>query len=152
MARLTCRRCGHHAALGFHVNGCPECLGNGQRGIYEVTYDYDAAAQEDLRRALRRSRDHSMWRFEGLLPAGSRDVDVVTLGEGGTPLVHAGWLPASNRLGRLFLKNETANPTWCSKDRGNAVSATMGRLLGAAGMVDDRLPGRGRGAACARDA
>src|SRR5689334_22058891 len=135
MARLTCRRCGYQESIGFHVNGCPQCLRNGRRGIFEVTYNYDAAAQEALARALRRRRVHCIWRFESLVPASGRDVEVVTLGEGGTPLIEANWLPASDAVGRLFLKNETANPTWCSKDRGNAVSATMGRLLGAPGMV-----------------
>jgi threonine synthase len=39
------------------------------------------------------------------------------------------------KLEHVFLKNETANPTWCSKDRGNAVTASVGRMLEVGGVV-----------------
>lgn len=47
----------------------------------------------------------------------------VTLGEGGTPLIPAGWL--SEELGcRVFLKYEAVNPTGSFKDRGMTVAIT----------------------------
>ncbi|MGC8740323.1 MAG: pyridoxal-phosphate dependent enzyme [Candidatus Sumerlaeaceae bacterium] len=54
-----------------------------------------------------------------------------TLGEGHTPLIKA---PASVKaytgLDRLFLKNETANPTWSFKDRGTVACCALARQLG----------------------
>jgi len=60
---------------------------------------------------------------------------MVTLGEGGTPLLDAAWLSRFTGAEKVYLKNETANPTWCSKDRANTVSVSVGRSLGAPGMV-----------------
>lgn len=68
-----------------------------------------------------------IWRFIDLLPV-EPEVEVVTLGEGWTPL-----LPA--RLGsalgvRLHWKWEGANPTGSQKDRGLAVAVAKGKALG----------------------
>jgi threonine synthase len=58
----------------------------------------------------------------------------LTLGEGGTPLLHAPRL--SERLGRdLWLKWEGANPTGSFKDRGMAVAVGRAAERGARGVV-----------------
>lgn len=51
----------------------------------------------------------------------------ITLGEGGTPLVHSAWLSEVVR-GEVFVKVEGANPTGSFKDRGmtTAISAAVG--------------------------
>jgi threonine synthase len=59
---------------------------------------------------------------------------VITLGEGGTPLLAAPRL--SERLGvELWLKWEGANPTGSFKDRGMAVAVSRALERGAAGVV-----------------
>ena len=75
---------------------------------------------------LRDSSRPGIWRWRGLLPPVPAD-QIVSLHEGGTPLlrIRNGDAPA-----QLFLKNETANPTWSYKDRAASVSATMARWLG----------------------
>ena len=61
-------------------------------------------------------------------------VDVVTLGEGFTPLLAAPRL--SERLGvELWLKWEGANPTGSFKDRGMTVAVSRARADGAPGVV-----------------
>ncbi len=67
-----------------------------------------------------------VWRWAGLLPAVELD-QRVTLHEGSTPFVPID-LPGVNA--RVFLKNETSNPTWSWKDRPNAVSISMARQFG----------------------
>ena len=65
------------------------------------------------------------------VPAGAR---VITLLEGGTPLVPAQAL--SDRVGaQVFLKVEGANPTGSFKDRGMTVAVTHAAALGAKAVI-----------------
>jgi threonine synthase len=54
----------------------------------------------------------------------SEAVPVVSLGEGNTPLLHLERTGARLGLARLYLKDETRNPTWSYKDRLAAVAIT----------------------------
>ena len=67
----------------------------------------------------------SLWRYERVLPIGA--AHAVTLGEGFTPL-----LPAGNRL---FVKDESRNPTGSFKARGMAVAVSMAKALGARALA-----------------
>jgi threonine synthase len=71
-----------------------------------------------------------MWRYRELMPLfdGERPV---TLGEGWTPLIHATRLGRSLGLERLFVKDESLNPTNSFKARGLAAAVTRASLLGA---------------------
>src|SRR6185369_6986992 len=55
----------------------------------------------------------------------------VTLGEGYTPLLHARTLGATLGLDRLFVKDESLNPTNSFKARGQSAAITRARYLGA---------------------
>jgi threonine synthase len=65
--------------------------------------------------------------YRDLLPV-TESTPVITLGEGGTPLIHASSLSAMTGC-EVYLKVEAANPTGSFKDRGMtvAVSAAVGR-------------------------
>ena len=65
--------------------------------------------------------------YRDLLPV-TADTPVITLGEGGTPLVRAATLSAMTGC-EVYLKVEAGNPTGSFKDRGMtvAVSAAVGR-------------------------
>lgn len=68
----------------------------------------------------------AMWRYWPLLPVDPPD-EAVTLGEGGTPL-----LPArSFDRQRVYLKDETRNPTGSHKDRSLSVAITHAKAVGA---------------------
>jgi len=72
-------------------------------------------------------------RFLDRLPFEAGD-PIVTLQEGSTPLVHAGWL--SERVGaEVFLKIEGANPTGSFKDRGMCCAVTNARKEGAEAVI-----------------
>jgi threonine synthase len=59
----------------------------------------------------------------------------ISLGEGGTPLIHARRLGAELGLERLFLKFEGTNPTGSFKDRGMVLAVNRAVSRGAAAVV-----------------
>jgi threonine synthase len=75
-----------------------------------------------------------MWRYKEILPLLEGDKGVidapVTLGEGWTPLLRARRLGKSLGLDRLFVKDESANPTGSAKARGLSAAATRALHLG----------------------
>jgi threonine synthase len=93
-------------------------------------------ARYDLDRARSWSRDRlkdrapNMWRYRELMPIFDGE-EPVTLGEGFTPLVHAKALGATIGLDRLYIKDESANPTQSFKARGQSAAITRARYLGA---------------------
>lgn len=70
-----------------------------------------------------------VWRFRELLPL-SDESDVVSLGEGNTPLYDAPRTAAYCRLAHLKLKHQGANPTGSFKDTGMTAAVTQARKLG----------------------
>lgn len=58
------------------------------------------------------------------------DIDVLTLGEGFTPLLEMPELADDAGVDVLYVKNEAANPTWSFKDRGTAAGIRRALQLG----------------------
>ena len=73
-------------------------------------------------------RQPTLWRYRELLPIESPE-DVVTLGEGATPLLEAPTLGEQIGLHRLLIKDEGLLPTGTFKARGAAVGVTRSREL-----------------------
>ena len=74
-----------------------------------------------------------MCRFRELLPVG--DGDLVTLGEGDTPLLACRRLGERFELGRLFVKQEAANPTGAFKDRESCVVVSLAVRFGVSAVA-----------------
>jgi threonine synthase len=91
---------------------------------------YDLAAARGWSRDSLAGREPNMWRYRELMPLLPGE-QPVTLGEGFTPLVHARRLGASLGLERLFIKDESLNPTNSFKARGLSAAVTRARTLGA---------------------
>ena len=70
-----------------------------------------------------------MWRYRELLPLFPGE-SPVTLGEGFTPLIHAVRLGRELGLSRLYVKDESLNPTNSFKARGQSTAVTRARALG----------------------
>jgi threonine synthase len=93
-------------------------------------------ARYDLDKARAWSRDSlkgrvpTLWRYRELMPLLDGE-EPVTLGEGFTPLVHARSLGASLGLDRLYVKDESLNPTNSFKARGQSAAITRAKYLGA---------------------
>lgn len=115
MFRLACTRCSWQAD-DADLAGCPAC-----GATVDVRYDSpDLPLRPDL---------PGVWRYAARLPL--RDAaHVVSLGEGGTPLVRSAHLAAELGLPELYFKIEGANPTGSYKDRIAAVGISRARELG----------------------
>jgi len=70
-----------------------------------------------------------MWRYRELMPIFENE-QPVSLGEGMTPLFHATRLGARLGLERLYVKDESLNPTNSFKARGQSAAITRARALG----------------------
>lgn len=75
-------------------------------------------------------RTSSLWRYREVLPV-TKEVNIVSLGEGWTPLIHARALGSSLGMEQLYVKDESLNPTQSFKARGMAVAVSMAKELGA---------------------
>ena len=91
-------------------------------------YDLDRA--RSWRRESLVGRAPDMWRYRELMPLFDGE-SPVTLGEGFTPLFHARSLGASIGLERLYIKDESLNPTNSFKARGQSAAITRAKYLGA---------------------
>jgi threonine synthase len=91
---------------------------------------YDLEKARAWRPDSLKGRPPNMWRYREMLPLFAGE-EPVTLGEGFTPLVHAQSLGASLGLPRLYIKDESLNPTNSFKARGQAAAITRAKYLGA---------------------
>ena len=121
LKRLECSACGLEHEWSRLQNLCRSC----NRPLLAML-DLAAAKRTMTREALL-TRDKSLWRYREVLPLPS-DVEPVSLGEGGTPLLRA------ERVGNdveLWIKDESINPTQSFKARGMSVAVSMAKYLGA---------------------
>jgi threonine synthase len=94
-----------------------------------VRYDLDRAAATLTKESLR-DRGSDLWRYREVLPV-EHDENIVSLGEGWTPLVRASRLGKQLGLDNLFIKDESQNPTQSFKARGMTAAVSMAKELGA---------------------
>jgi threonine synthase len=124
VTHLSCSSCAQRYASGQLHNLCLSC---GKPLL--VHYDLPRAATT-LTRAALAGRAATLWRYREVLPV-VQDDHVTTLGEGWTPLVHARHLGERLGMTRLYIKDESLNPTASFKARGMAVAVSMAKELGA---------------------
>ena len=92
-----------------------------------VRYDLDLIRTKWRRRNVA-SGPPNMWRYAAVLPAA--DENVVSLGEGWTPLLRTQRLGARIGADQLWVKDEGLNPTGSFKARGLSCAISMCRELG----------------------
>src|SRR5687767_4950253 len=97
-------------------------------------YDLDRAAVTLTRETLASRRTRGLWRWAEILPV-SRWEAVLTLGEGGTPLLPARRLGSRLGVPELLLKSDSLNPTGSFKARGMAAAVSRALELGATRFV-----------------
>ena len=117
---LSCRECGHRTGLGPHY-ACPECF-----GPLEVAYEFPAVSREEIEAGPR-----NIWRYKALLPVPADIEESPNTEPGFTRLLPAGNLAAELGLERLWVKDDSTNPTNSFKDRVVACALSAARELDA---------------------
>lgn len=92
-------------------------------------YDLEGAGAKINRDELG-GRRSDMWRYLEVLPAAS-EAEIISLGEGWTPLRQAPSLGRQLGLQRLYIKDESLNPTGSFKARGLSAAVTAAAARGA---------------------
>ncbi|WP_419996003.1 threonine synthase [Streptomyces boninensis] len=124
-AALSCRECGHRVPLG-PVFACEECF-----GPLEIAYDLPTGDPEALRQQIA-AGPKSIWRYAPLLPVPADVADKPNLNPGFTKLIEADRLAAELGVeaGKLFVKDDSGNPTHSFKDRVVAIAVEAARAFG----------------------
>jgi len=120
---LECSDCGTRYSTREIHTFCPDC-----QAPLITRYDLTAARQHLDREAVR-ARPRGMWRWSELLPVDD-PANQVNLGEGDTPTLPLPRLGSELGLTRLFLKDESFNPTGTFKARGLAAAISKAKELG----------------------
>jgi threonine synthase len=118
---LRCRACGRAEPIGLSYV-CPACF-----GPLEVDYDY-GIIRRSLTRAAIAARAPGIWRYLELLPVQAAPARGLPVGS--TPLVPADRLAPKLGLDRLWIKDDTRNPSLSFKDRAVAVAAARATEFG----------------------
>jgi threonine synthase len=120
-----CSLCGAEYLPGQVTYTCPRDGGN-----LDVILDYSALSKKYQPADITTRTDGSLWRYLPLLPVSDPGGDE-------TPLRAVGWTPVFNLqqsalklgLSRLWLKDESRNPTASFKDRASAVVVARTRKM-----------------------
>src|SRR5438067_11604333 len=123
LKHLECSACGLEHKSSRLQNLCRSC----NKPLFAIV-DL-AAASRTLQRETLPTRDKSLWRYREVLPLPG-DVEPVSLGEGGTPLLPASGSYRTDDID-LWIKDESLNPTQSFKARGMSVAVSMAKHLGA---------------------
>jgi threonine synthase len=124
LTHLECAACGQEHEARRLLNLCREC----EKPLL-VRYDLERAKRTLTKESLD-GRGADLWRYREVLPV-ERDANIVSLGEGWTPLLQATRLGERLGLSKLYIKDESQNPTQSFKARGMAVAVSMAKELGA---------------------
>lgn len=119
---LQCSNCGQHYDP-FQLHQTSVCCNA------PLTAQYDTADVVPLSREVLPAHSENMWRYLEMLPV--FDVDnIVTLGEGMTPLQQLHRIPSLLGFERLLWKDESQNPTGSFKARGLSAAISKAKEFG----------------------
>jgi threonine synthase len=123
LSHLQCSGCSRTFDADVVQTFCPEC-----QAPFLARYNL-TAAHDTLDRDAFRYRLPGMWRWHELLPVHNAE-NMLTLGEGDTPLLHLPRLGGLLGLKYLYAKEEGRNPTGSFKARGLAAAVSKAKELG----------------------
>ncbi len=128
LSHLQCSQCQKVYEVFQIQTYCTDC-----NAPLVCVYDLDRA-KEVLDPSAVKARPKGMWRWHELLPVVSPQ-NIVTLGEGDTPLLALDRLGIDLSLPHLFAKDESLNPTGTFKARGLAAAISKAKELGISKVI-----------------
>ena len=126
--QLECINCHTRVPLDKTVAGCPNCGEVILEAVYAFTIDVGVWT------AGLKLRSPNLWRYREVLPIYD-SANIVSLGEGGTPLIKSEVLAANLGLKHLYIKDERQGPTGSFKDRQATVAISALREMGVDELV-----------------
>jgi threonine synthase len=138
---LECVRCGSPYPPDHYASDCPRCRPVAPSNL---TVTYAPSVRVPHPKPDHRA-DAGLWRYGDVLPV--RRADAVSLGEGGSPLHRLDRITKHLKLGHLFGKDETRNPTWSFKDRLACMAVSAAKKMGARVIVSSSTGNAGASAA-----
>ncbi len=120
---LSCSSCGKYYSAEHIQTYCAEC-----KAPLMVNYDL-LTIKHSVDREQIKHRSKGMWRWFEMLPVCNPD-NIVTLGEGDTPLLPLYHLGKELGYAHIFLKEESSNPTGSFKARGLSAAVSKAKELG----------------------
>ena len=124
LTNLRCTACGLDHDSKRLQNFCTVC-GKPLFAEYDLAAIGHALTPEKLA-----ARTKSLWRYREVLPLPA-EVEPVSLGEGGTPLLPVKRWGRELGFADLWVKDEAQNPTQSFKARGMTTAVSMAKYLGA---------------------
>ena len=115
---LECRECKKHYEPTFKYI-CEDCF-----GPLDVKYDFPKVNKDTFS-----NREHTYWRYFELLPILEKS-NIISIGAGMTPLVRAEKLGKELGLNKLYIKNDSVNPTFSFKDRPAGIAVSKSKEFG----------------------
>ncbi len=116
---LRCRECGATRDLGPHF-ACDQCF-----GPLEIGYEFGTVTREQIE-----AGPANIWRYKALLPVPDDIEDSPNLEPGFTRLLDAKNLAAELGITKLWVKDDSTNPTNSFKDRVVAIALSAAREFG----------------------
>ncbi len=123
LTHLECTYCGIELSADEPHRTCPDC-GKVLYPHYDLQSASAALKREDLK-----DRPPNMWRYFEVMPV-LDEANVVTLGEGFTPIFKTDRLATDTGCSSLFIKDEGLNPTASFKARGLGAAVSKAKELG----------------------
>ena len=123
LTNLQCTYCPLEFSADEPNRTCPAC-GKVLYPRYDLKGAGKALKREDLK-----NRPANMWRYFEVMPVRDES-NVVTLGEGFTPIFKAERLGADTGCSTLYIKDEGINPTGSFKARGLGAAVSKAKELG----------------------
>ena len=123
LTNLVCSYCGTEYDAGVAERTCRSC-----GKVLFARYDLEGAASALKKDALAR-RPASMWRYFEIMPV-LDEANIVSLGEGFTPILKATRLGKELGIADLLVKDESLNPTGTFKARGLSAAVSKAKELG----------------------
>ncbi len=123
VTHLECGNCARSFPARTLLNLCTDC-GKPLLVRYDLEHVKKTLPKESLA-----GRQADLWRYKELLPVDD-PANVVSLGEGWTPLLSVPRLGAAVGIKDLLIKDESQNPTQSFKARGMTTAVSMALELG----------------------
>ena len=123
LTHLECTYCHATFSADEPHRTCPDC-----NKVLYPRYDI-AGAKANFDRGLLPSRPANMWRYFEMMPIRD-EANIITLGEGYTPIFKAERLGPEMGCSTLYIKDEGLNPTASFKARGLSAAVSKAKELG----------------------